>query len=832
MIAQDSPNPIDLDEDQRKNASTEDSTAKTIESLRGQLSVERSVSKTARERADGLAKRVVELEEKLKIVSLQRKKAEMATADVLAILENHGVGELSDEFDLSSDCSDRSDHSDQEMINCESHVGNNSPEVESSGGCKTRRNHTDEFSSSELESSSLPGGSLSWKSGKDYSWSREKKYMDSSSRRRGSFSSSTSASPRHRTGKSCRQIRRRETRSAVEESQIDNSVLAPCENGVATSSEGHHICSDVKPEISRKSSQNQEEAFLERSVAGDLENQRSAAVDRNYLSRNDGDVERALEYQTRLIGQCEEEEKAQREWEEKFRENNSSTQDSCEHGNHSDVTEERDETRSEAPPPQYLGGFVASDDLESKSKVEDACVTKEPSKSQPGDFQAHPIVGFSQDQKSTSMPSHKSPISDLVYSVATGKLDQQYSGNYEVPVSHSCHQSTCLKGHDGNLSAKVFTSHAGDNSGSKNEHCALVPSETPDKFGPVLGALHQAKLSLKHKLSALPPRDSGSVGNAIEFSVGNRREVPVGCAALFRVPSDLHSGATIRPGILGSNPQLSLTNCYPDSGYSLSTIDHFVTEPNLLPRSIVPRFGIATNPCTLSSSSVPTGNKHLAVPPSPYLESRSKTVTQMHGPMETWPILSSHRSCVGPTFDTTLPSSSRYTINNPSIDRSLAPGTFQPFSSRYTFNDPSIDTSLSSGTYQPHPRGFAPNDASIDKSPASSSHSFPSYPICPDLLPRRASGEEPQRFLSSGYEMGPSNLFSPNRGSQPFSSSGYGMAPSNYLSPEDGPQHFLSSGYGMTPANNSSSKGGQQRFSSNESEFSFSDDHTKPNLYR
>ena len=47
----------------------------------------------------------------------------------------------------------------------------------------------------------------------------------------------------------------------------------------------------------------------------------------NYMGEHgsDKDMERALEHQAQLIGQYEEEEKAQREWEEKFRENNNST---------------------------------------------------------------------------------------------------------------------------------------------------------------------------------------------------------------------------------------------------------------------------------------------------------------------------------------------------------------------------------------------------------------------------------------------------------------------------------------------------------------------------
>ncbi len=62
-------------------------------------------------------------------------------------------------------------------------------------------------------------------------------------------------------------------------------------------------------------------------LSGCLENNRN--VGDNELDCNeyggDGDMEKALEDQAQLIGRYEAMEKAQREWEEKFRENNSST---------------------------------------------------------------------------------------------------------------------------------------------------------------------------------------------------------------------------------------------------------------------------------------------------------------------------------------------------------------------------------------------------------------------------------------------------------------------------------------------------------------------------
>lgn len=139
------------------------------------------------------------MEEQLKIVSLQRKRAEKATVDVLAILECQGLSDVSDEFDLSSD----------QETPCESKVGHKSTkEEESSINSKVSRNKSEEYSGSDVDSSPVRGRSLSWKGRNDSPRSLQK-YKDSSMRR-SSLTSTRSSSPKHCVGKSCRQIRRRE----------------------------------------------------------------------------------------------------------------------------------------------------------------------------------------------------------------------------------------------------------------------------------------------------------------------------------------------------------------------------------------------------------------------------------------------------------------------------------------------------------------------------------------------------------------------------------------------------------------------------------------------
>lgn len=116
-------------------------------------------------------------------------------------------------------------------------------------------------------------------------------------------------------------------RSAAEESQSDHNMLAPQRNGVATFSDGLPALSDTGTEILREGTEKDENSFLHGPGSGDLENQRMVANSSNYLKAHGSgkDMERALAHQAQLIGRYAEEEKAQREWEEKFRENNSST---------------------------------------------------------------------------------------------------------------------------------------------------------------------------------------------------------------------------------------------------------------------------------------------------------------------------------------------------------------------------------------------------------------------------------------------------------------------------------------------------------------------------
>ncbi|KAL3838220.1 hypothetical protein ACJIZ3_022811 [Penstemon smallii] len=399
---------VNEDQEQRINTGMEDSNAMTIDFLRARLLSERSVSKTARQRADELSKRVAELEEQLKFVSLQRKKAEKATSDVLAILENRGISDFSEGFDS---CSDQDENPHEFEVH----------KKDSSTNMRVNKNEMEAYSSSELEYSPSIGRTLSWKSSKDSQYSLEKKKYMESVRRRASFASSGSSSKR--VGKSCRRIRRRETK--------DGPEIVACSRNVSN-------CSDTEPyELRESAGYDNEKNPLENRISGS----------------NNEDMESALRHQAKLIGQYEAEEKAQRDWEEKFRENNSGTQDSCDPGNHSDVTEERYEIKSPEP-------LSTSETLNSNNNQE---TKQEPSKAQP----SLPVL---QDEKpSGTIACESSAASE--FSFPTSK------NNNELELSRTHHEN----------------------------ELALLPQETSNNLGSVLEALQQAKLSLNQKLNSSAP---------------------------------------------------------------------------------------------------------------------------------------------------------------------------------------------------------------------------------------------------------------------------------------------------------------------------------------
>ncbi|OMP08060.1 hypothetical protein COLO4_06813 [Corchorus olitorius] len=552
----------------------EDSTM-TIEFLRARLLSERSVSKSARQRADELARKVAELEEQLKIVSVQRRRAEKATADVLAILENNGVSDISEEFDSSSD----------QEIPFESNMDHGSTkEEESSVSSKVRRKDSEELSGSDLDFSPVSSRSLSWKGRKSASLSPER-HKDSLVRRRNSFAPMGFPSPRHRQGKSCRQIRRRESRSVAEDLKSDKVKVDPQENGLINSSEVNPIHSKAEPDISPMGSEIHEEKSSHSDALKEERNETGSDLD---FQGNEGqkDMEKALEHQAQLIGRYEAMERAQREWEEKFREHNSCTPDSCDPGNHSDVTEERYEIKTQA---QYVSETATSQVLGDRG--EHVSFTGGLPKTHPHDL-GRPSQGDTDHSKDQRYSSDVSPVSlGPNFPVQKSHLmaeenHYQESLHSNHPPSHISHRFGQPHVSSGDHTVQLFSSDMGNSShreppGNKNEQYALVPHETSSRFTGVLDALKQARLSLQQKMNTLPLKEGVSVRKAIEPSgsgrnVGDRVEIPVGCSGLFRVPTDFSVEAP-KVNFLGSGSQLSLVN-YTDTGVARTTGNYLLTN--------------------------------------------------------------------------------------------------------------------------------------------------------------------------------------------------------------------------------------------------------------
>ncbi|KAF9597101.1 hypothetical protein IFM89_015930 [Coptis chinensis] len=267
----------------------EESTSMTIEFLRARLLSERSISRTARHRADELAKRVVELEEQLTHVSQQRKKAEKATAEVLAILESNGISDISEVYDSSSD---------QEVV------------VSESSDTRKEEANITTSGAGDLGVSSLVGRSLSWKSCSDGPNSVDTK-------RRSTSGSST----RPHIGRSCRQMKQKGARSMV---AVNNEtvLVESQENKVAKRSSDVSNCSSAMYEVLKEScksekdkvyfenlvqvlpeAQNEESTYLETAngVGGVLDALQQAKLslknelDRLSLSSRSGSAERRTE---------------------------------------------------------------------------------------------------------------------------------------------------------------------------------------------------------------------------------------------------------------------------------------------------------------------------------------------------------------------------------------------------------------------------------------------------------------------------------------------------------------------------------------------------------
>ncbi|XP_058087329.1 uncharacterized protein LOC131234455 [Magnolia sinica] len=627
--------------DQRKNSSMEDSTM-TIEFLRARLLSERSVSRTARQRADQLAKKVVELEEQIKIVSIQRKKAEKALAEVLAVLDSHGISELSEGFDSNSD---------QEGDLCES--------KESNSSVKEEELSMTSKSGSELEVSSNQGGSLSWKSGSNTPNPLEKKKFGLVRRRNNSVVSTGGSSSNHRSGKSCRRIKRKETRLTGEDGKDATLLIDAQDNGVATGPEYLSNHSEDRPEIANGGFTNEEDKVLsETRVSSSLDDQRKengAGLHSNGSDR-DAEMERALEQQAQLIGRFEAQENAQREWEEKFRENNGHTLD-CEPGNLSDMIEERNEPKTEAAEPvdttpssnaAELGLPIPSNEQGPKQNADEIRGSEEPTtrtlynafvptdptthvraSSRVDEFlpgQQHgrmQINGYGsgfqdptftkQEQAGAMMKGNQnlewsrnnpevSLPSDLKFrSLSYGSSQSQpawMSSSFQGDGSFSKGDWSCSQNQlvevphltSSSPGGVVNAFHRDENFsrgevlGSQNQLVG-VAHQTSNSWGGVLEALQLAKLSLQNELERVPSPIQGMKTTVPDTRIQAIKaidavDIPIGSSGLFRLPIESVSNASYQADFSRTYPDYgsSSTKHGSDSGFGIASADRYPTN--------------------------------------------------------------------------------------------------------------------------------------------------------------------------------------------------------------------------------------------------------------
>nr|CAB3461320.1 unnamed protein product [Digitaria exilis] len=302
-------------------AAADATTAMTIDFLRARLLSERSVSRAAKERADHLARRpptlqVTELEEQLRTVTAQRRKAERAAAEVLAILDSQGFGRLSDAADDS--CT-------------EDEVDTGDPDAATAAGGNAAE---DALSGSELgaqgAAAAAQAGGLSWKGragAASHDCERRRPLQQQKGRqlrqkhghghRRGYlYSRAADSSPKYHPGHSCRKIKRKELRSQAEGEEGKNIVAESAEDGQERSD--CTVCTDEQPDFDGEVSKDGRGSSGNGGLSDDGD--RFAMV-----YEKDGEMERVLEKQAELIGQYEAEENAQREWEKKFSETRDST---------------------------------------------------------------------------------------------------------------------------------------------------------------------------------------------------------------------------------------------------------------------------------------------------------------------------------------------------------------------------------------------------------------------------------------------------------------------------------------------------------------------------
>lgn len=305
-------------------------------------------------------------------------------------------------------------------------------------------------------------------------------------------------------------------------------------------------------------------------------------------------------------------------------------QDSFDPGNHSDITEEREEVKVQVPYPDETSdtkaqevksketvilvsnelsepksnGFLPPSNVDLGGAGDQTSSTTSDAKFQAQEF-AKPngilppshVVGDLKNQTSSNAVDSKLQTQQFAFPTMEQKQNQEMKENKDHQPPENAHHDPFLHGWPGNQSpdsssSKAGTSlHRGDGSGRQNDLYALVPHNPPHALGGVLDALKNAKLSLQQKMNRLPTVEGTFIDKALAPSVpatraAERMEVPIGCAGLFRLPTDFAAEeATTRTNLLGPGSRIPFSKFYSDKGLAVTVTDQFINAPYTETRS-------------------------------------------------------------------------------------------------------------------------------------------------------------------------------------------------------------------------------------------------------
>ncbi|KAJ0976764.1 hypothetical protein J5N97_012238 [Dioscorea zingiberensis] len=577
-----------------------DSTVMTIEFLRARLLSERSLSRTAKQRADQLAKKVFELEEQLRVVCIQRKKAEKAAAEVLAILESQRADGFSEVIDSTT--------SDGE---------------EDSGGAHGKGDEKAKPSDEEVDglsgppvegSASLQGRSLSWKSRSDSPNSchrlRLKQFKQRQRGRSVVLLSSSESSPKYQLGMSCRRIKPKEMGSPAE-NEDDKSVLDAEEQSGSMWSNHFDDQLDKNGEASRDE--------IDQAIQY---NENNEIVDGLCVNDHDGDEEmqRVLEQREQLIDQFQAQENAQREWEDKYNEKKSSILGICKLKNQPAIVETGSNLEqntnisalksdcgrgenlisSSGQPVAQTPNFAVSDDQKPHGVIRekndsnhrevaprhsDGCGLSElKAKPHQSTFIDHRNGQLSKQQHDMLVVREGTSTLEFAFPTEVSfdrhKTGKQEPGLFYDKSDSSSNSNQSLKPHTrGFIENPSSWSPSSDHSTHKfsrrgsSEIQRQLPQTSLNNLGVVLNALHHAKTSLRQQLDAYRSPSEGTLAIAAPTHSRIQAEtmdIPIGSAGIFRLPTDSFPQDNLsRPKFYDS--PLSLPSTRGDVRYALST---------------------------------------------------------------------------------------------------------------------------------------------------------------------------------------------------------------------------------------------------------------------